>query len=118
MEPPLGGSSRRSLAMTDRTMDDPRDPLVSNMRAVIADAEELLKATTGATGERIAAARARAEETLRSARERLANLDEAMVDQAKEAARTADQYVHEHPWGAVGVAAVAGLLLGVLISRR
>ena len=41
-----------------------------------------------------------------------------MVDQAKEAARAADEYVREHPWGAVGIAAVAGLLLGVMISRR
>jgi ElaB/YqjD/DUF883 family membrane-anchored ribosome-binding protein len=36
----------------------------------------------------------------------------------KDAARTTDEYVHEHPWGAVGVAAAAGLLLGVLIARR
>ena len=97
---------------------DVREQLVGDMKAVIADAEELLRATTGATGERISAARARAEETLRAARQKLAGLDEAVVDQAKEAARAADEYVREHPWGAVGIAAVAGLLLGVMISRR
>jgi ElaB/YqjD/DUF883 family membrane-anchored ribosome-binding protein len=100
------------------TTRDAREQIVADMKAVIADAEELLKATTGATGERIAAARARAEETLRSAREKLSRLDDVVIDQAKEAARTADEYVREHPWGAVGIAAVAGLLLGVLISRR
>jgi len=97
---------------------DVRAQLVGDMKAVIADAEELLRATTGATGERISAARARAEETLRAARQKLAGLDEAVVDQAKETARAADEYVREHPWGAVGIAAVAGLLLGVMISRR
>ena len=97
---------------------DAREQLVGEMKAVIADAEELLKATTGATGERIGAARARAEETLRAAREKLSRIDDAVVDQAKEAARAADEYVREHPWGAVGIAAVAGLLLGVMISRR
>ena len=95
-----------------------REQLVDEMKAVIADAEELLKATTGAAGERISAARTRAQERLRSAREKLAGLDDAVIDQAKEAAKTADDYVREHPWGAVGIAAVAGLLLGVLISRR
>jgi len=97
---------------------DAREQIVADMKAVIADAEELLKATTGATGERIAAARARAEETLKAARVKLSRLDDVVIDQAKETARAADEYVREHPWGAVGIAAVAGLLIGVLISRR
>jgi ElaB/YqjD/DUF883 family membrane-anchored ribosome-binding protein len=104
--------------MPDSAVQDARDQLASDMRAVIADAEELLKATAGATGERVAAARARAEETVRNARERLSHLDDAVIDQAKEMARSADDYVRRHPWGAVGVAAVAGLLLGVLITSR
>jgi ElaB/YqjD/DUF883 family membrane-anchored ribosome-binding protein len=95
-----------------------RDQLVTDMKAVIADAEDLLKATAGAAGERIAAARARAEETLRAAKAKLAELDGAMADRAKHAARATDQYVHEHPWSAVGIAAAAGLLVGVLIARR
>ena len=101
-----------------KTTTEARDQLVVDMKAVIADAEELLKATTGATGERISAARARAEETLKAAREKLSGLDDAVMDQAKEAARAADEYVREHPWGAVGIAAVAGLLVGVMLSRR
>jgi len=103
--------------MTSAT-PDAREQIVADMKAVIADAEELLKATTGATGERIAAARARAEETLKAARVKLSRLDDVVIDQAKETARAADEYVREHPWGAVGIAAVAGLLIGVLISRR
>jgi ElaB/YqjD/DUF883 family membrane-anchored ribosome-binding protein len=88
------------------------------MKNIMADAEELLKATASATGDRILAARARAEETLKSARERLSSLDDDAMAQVKEVAKGADDYVREHPWGAVGIAAVAGLLLGVMISRR
>jgi len=95
-----------------------REQLAADMKSIIADAEELLKATASATGDRILAARARAEESLRSARERLANIDDVALAQVKEVAKSADDYVHEHPWSAVGVAAVAGLLVGVLISRR
>jgi len=103
---------------TRTTTSEAREQLVSDMKAVIADAEDLLKATAGAAGDRIAAARTRAEETLKAARAKLATMDDAMIERAKDAARATDDYVHEHPWSAVGVAAVAGLLLGVLISRR
>jgi len=95
-----------------------REQLVTDMKAVISDAEELLKATAGAAGERIGVARARAEQTLKSAKHRLSELDDELRDHAQDAAKAADTYVREHPWGAVGVAAVAGLLVGILVSRR
>ena len=40
------------------------------------------------------------------------------ADKAREAARATDDFVHEEPWKAVGVAAALGLALGVLIGRR
>jgi ElaB/YqjD/DUF883 family membrane-anchored ribosome-binding protein len=95
-----------------------REQLADDLRAVIQDAEELLKATAGAAGEKVSAARARAEESLRSARSRLAGAGEDVIGQAKDAAKAADDYVREHPWGAVGIAAAAGLLVGLLIARR
>jgi ElaB/YqjD/DUF883 family membrane-anchored ribosome-binding protein len=95
-----------------------RQQLLSDLKAVIADSEELLRATAGAAGERTAAVRARVEESLRAARTKLESIDDEVLGRMKDAARTTDEYVHEHPWGAVGVAAAAGLLLGVLIARR
>ena len=95
-----------------------REQLVADMKAVIADAEELLKATAGAAGERVAAARARAEETLKSAKKKMSEWDREMIGHAKDAAKAADDYVHDNPWGAIGIAAVVGLLVGVLVSRR
>jgi ElaB/YqjD/DUF883 family membrane-anchored ribosome-binding protein len=32
--------------------------------------------------------------------------------------RATDDYVHEHPWRAVGVAAAVGFLVGLLVNRR
>jgi len=95
-----------------------RQQLLSDLKAVVADSEELLEATAGAASERAAAARARVEESLRAARSKIDELDAEMLDRVKEAAKAADEYVHEHPWGAVGIAAAAGLLVGVLIARR
>jgi ElaB/YqjD/DUF883 family membrane-anchored ribosome-binding protein len=40
------------------------------------------------------------------------------VEKTKAAARATDDYVHDNPWQAIGAAAVVGLILGALISRR
>jgi ElaB/YqjD/DUF883 family membrane-anchored ribosome-binding protein len=95
-----------------------RDQLVADLKAVVADAEELLRATKDAAGEKVSAARARAEVTIGKARAKLASIDDMVVDRAKDAAKSADEYVHEHPWNAVGIAAAAGLVVGVLLARR
>lgn len=34
------------------------------------------------------------------------------------AAQSADNYVHEHPWRAIGAALGIGLLIGLLTTRR
>ena len=95
-----------------------RQQLLSDLKAVVSDTEELLKATAGAAGDRAAAVRARVEESLRAAKGKIAAVDDEVLGRVKDAARNTDEYVHEHPWGAVGIAAAAGLLLGVLIARR
>jgi len=100
------------------TTDINRDKLVADMRLVIADAEELLRATAGQAGEKVAAARARIQDSMDAAKVKLAELSEAGAERAKAAARATDDYVHDHPWHAVGIAALVGLVLGTLISRR
>lgn len=95
-----------------------RQQLLSDLKAVVADSQALLEATAGAAGERASAVRARVESSLRAAKSRIEEIDAEMLDRVKESAKAADEYVHEHPWGAVGIAAAAGLLVGVIIARR
>lgn len=95
-----------------------REKLASDMRIVIADAEELLRATAGQVGEKAVVARERIQESLRAAKDKLSRAEEAVIDKTKAAARATDDYVHDHPWGAVGIAAAVGLVIGMLISRR
>jgi ElaB/YqjD/DUF883 family membrane-anchored ribosome-binding protein len=98
--------------------DVSREKLASDLRVVVADAEELLRATAGQMGEKAIIARERIQESLRAAKDKLSRAEEAVVDKTKAAARATDDYVHEHPWGAVGIAAAVGLVIGMLISRR
>jgi ElaB/YqjD/DUF883 family membrane-anchored ribosome-binding protein len=115
-------TQQRRIIMTILGENVSKQKLMEDLSAVVSDAEELLKATASQTGERITAARSRAEETLKVAKVRLADAQEALVEKAKVAARQTDEYVHENPWKTAGIAAAVGGLLGVLIgalvSRR
>jgi len=95
-----------------------KQKLMADFKVVIADAEELLKATAQDAGEKAVAARARIETHLQDAKVKLADLEQAIAVRAKQAADVTDQYVHDNPWKAVGIAGGVGLLLGMLISRR
>ncbi len=85
---------------------------------VVADAEELLRATASQAGEKVSAARERIQASLAAAKVKLTEAERALLEKSKLAAKAADEYVRENPWQAVGIAAAAGLVLGVLISRR
>ncbi len=88
-------------------MEAPADRFMDELRNVIADAEELLRVTADQAGPKVQEVRARAEESLRSAREQLQG-----------AGKQLDTHVRENPWAAVGVAAAIGLLAGILLSRK
>jgi ElaB/YqjD/DUF883 family membrane-anchored ribosome-binding protein len=94
------------------------DKIVADLRVVIADAEELLRATAGQAGEKVAAARAKIQDSVATAKVKLERLSDAGAERAKAAAHATDDYVRDHPWESVGVAALVGFALGALISRR
>jgi ElaB/YqjD/DUF883 family membrane-anchored ribosome-binding protein len=94
------------------------DQLISDLTAVIRDAEGLLRATAAQTGDRVEEIRARAEESVRQAKARLADVEEQALEHARVMAGEADEYVRGNPWQAVGIAAGIGLVLGLLMSRR
>ncbi|MBY0339625.1 MAG: DUF883 family protein [Rhodocyclaceae bacterium] len=95
-----------------------KDKLIADFKVVIADAEEILRATTGQAGEKIADLREKAQARLTTAKIKLAETEAILVDKAKAAGRAADDYVHDNPWRAVGIAAGVGLVIGLLIGRR
>jgi len=87
--------------------------LTDDLKMIVNDGEELLKATVNASGEGIIAARARFAEQVINVKAKLADASQPAVDKA----RQADDYVHDNPWNAVGVAAVVGILIGFLAAK-
>ncbi len=92
--------------------------LVSDMKSTISDAEDMLQATADQVGDQVASLRARIQERLKGAQLRLSEAETALREKTRAAARATDNYVHESPWTAVGIAAGVGLLVGLIISRR
>ena len=95
-----------------------KDRLVADVKNLIADSEELLRASAGQAGEKISAAREKVQDSLDRARAGLGNIEDVVMDTGKQVARATDDYVQANPWQAVGIAAAVGLVIGLLISKR
>jgi len=95
-----------------------QEKLVSDIRAVIADAEDMLLATADQSGDKIAALRSRVQARLKDARERLVAAEQVLVERTRAAARATDDYVHDNPWQAVGIGAGVGFLVGFILGRK
>ena len=95
-----------------------REKLVDDFSAVLTEAEDLLKRAATDSGERAKDLRSQVEAKLLAAKLRLQEIEGEAVDRARVAARITDDYVHDSPWQAIGVAAAVGFVAGLLISRR
>jgi ElaB/YqjD/DUF883 family membrane-anchored ribosome-binding protein len=95
-----------------------KDKLMSDLRMVIADAEEVLRMTADEVGEGAADLRSRVQARMNQAKDDLVHLQEAAVAKAKAAGHVADDFVHDNPWKSIGIATGVGLVIGLLISRR
>lgn len=90
----------------------------NDMKTLVKDAQELFREAGHATGEKAEELRAKGLVLLDSAMEKAHEMQAIAIEKGKVAARTTDEFVHENPWKAVGIAAGAGLLIGMLISRK
>ncbi len=90
------------------------DRLVSDLKRVMQDSEELLHATKDVVGDKAHAVRERLTGALETARRNCRNLEEKAI----EGARTADKTIRDHPYESIGLAFGVGLLIGVLVTRK
>ena len=84
----------------------------------IADIEDLITSMTPLTGEDLARAKAQLSERVVAAKESLLEASDDIAGRARNAARSTNAYVQEHPWQAVGLGAAIGMLIGIAVSRR
>jgi len=95
-----------------------KDKLISDLKVVLSDTEALLRSAAATTGEKAIELREKASATLKGASERIVDLQAAAREKGKVAVAATDDFVHERPWTAVGIAAGVGFLLGLLVNRK
>ena len=96
------------------TIDLNTEKLVADLKRIINDSEDLLRATADAVGEKAGFVRERLGETIATAKRRCHELE----SRTAECAKAADKVVRKHPYQTIGAAFGVGLLIGVLVTRK
>lgn len=107
--------------MSKITPEITKDRLLDEFNTVVAETENLLKSVTGMGTEQAGVLKANVDQAIVSASDQIAQIRKTALAQASAAAQATDEYVQGNPWRAVGIvaglAAVTGLLVGLLIAR-
>ncbi|MDP8983859.1 MAG: DUF883 family protein [Pseudomonadota bacterium] len=90
----------------------------TELKSLIADVEDLVARIADLKDVDVARVRNKVIQAVGSAKESLAGGADSLKRQAQRAADTADDYVHDRPWQAVGIAALVGAVVGILATRR
>ncbi len=96
------------------TTEQNNEALAGDLKAVVQDAEELMKATEGQPGEKVSEVRKRLAAALESAKATCQRMEEKTIA----AAKATDRTIRAHPYESIGIAFGLGLLVGVLVARR
>lgn len=87
----------------------------SQLGKFLDDVEDLVRHVTPLQDSDISRARQRVESSINSVRSTAERSFQRTVDSTKAAAKATDNFVHESPWTSIGIAAVAGAAVALLI---
>lgn len=104
--------------MNNSELSESRDKLISELKTLSKDAEDLLQTAKEEAGANYESARERMKSKWRGAKDNWGTTQERLVSGSKDAMENADRYVQENPWQAIGIGAAAGLLIGLLLGRK
>jgi ElaB/YqjD/DUF883 family membrane-anchored ribosome-binding protein len=113
-ETPVGESATGLL--TGPTSESER--FLADLKTFVTDAEALLGQARTLSGAGALAAREEFERRLAQAKRGYDAAREMAVDHAHDYMDRTETYVRNEPWKAIGIAALAGAILGVLLARR
>ena len=101
-----------------KDFDQQKEELLQEVRAVLDDVEELYHSGVEEGSKEAEQLRGKLQRKLQAARRKLGDFEEVAAERVKQTARQADQLVQDKPYYAMGFAALAGLVVGVLLNRR
>jgi ElaB/YqjD/DUF883 family membrane-anchored ribosome-binding protein len=99
-------------------MSDIKSAASGEIKSLIADVEDLMARISDLKDADVVRVRGKVQRAVDAAKESLAGSADSLRQHATKAANTADDYVRDSPWQAVGIAALVGAVVGILATRR
>jgi ElaB/YqjD/DUF883 family membrane-anchored ribosome-binding protein len=96
---------------------DKSEPL-QQLHKILAELESLARSAAGAAGEGGSGIAEQLHGVLSKARSRIQETEQALEREATRGARAADDYVRDHAWMSIGIAAAVAFFLGAMSTRR
>ena len=109
-----GKQVRRAAGNGRRTAEERS----SEWKNLVTDVEDLIRKVANVNDAEIAEIRAKVQDTLAKAKTSATQGIAVVRGKADEVSESTDEYVHENPWAAIGIAAAVGVVIGFLAGRR
>jgi ElaB/YqjD/DUF883 family membrane-anchored ribosome-binding protein len=111
-------SGRRLRSDVSEGVKDVKAAGSSEIKNLIADVEELMARIVDLKDADVVRVRGKVQRAVDATKQSLADGAETIRQHAQDVASTADDYVRDSPWQAVGIAALVGAVVGILATRR
>ncbi|HWG70779.1 MAG TPA: hypothetical protein VN692_15295 [Steroidobacteraceae bacterium] len=125
METTFGGTTDEARASMRRVKDDLsnsagdiKSVASAEIKNLIADVEDLMARIADLKDADVTRLRSKVQRAVDATKQSLAESADTLRQHAQRVAGSADDYVRDSPWQAVGVAALIGAVVGILATRR
>ena len=125
MESTFEGTTEQARATGRRVKNDLSDGVndikaaaTGEIKSLIADVEALMARIADLKDADVVRVRGKVQRAVEATKQSLADGAEVIRQRAQDVASTADDYVRDRPWQAVGIAALVGAVVGILATRR
>jgi ElaB/YqjD/DUF883 family membrane-anchored ribosome-binding protein len=111
-------SARRLKGDFSEGVGDVKAAASTEIRSLIADVEDLMARIADLKDADVVRVRGKVQRAVEATKQTLSDGADTLRRQAQNVASTADEYVRESPWQAIGIAALVGAVVGILATRR
>jgi ElaB/YqjD/DUF883 family membrane-anchored ribosome-binding protein len=99
-------------------IDNVKSAASGEIKDLIADVEDLMARIADLKDADVVRVRSNVQRAVDAAKQSLTDGAGTLKRQAQDIASTADDYIRESPWQAIGIAALVGAVVGILATRR
>jgi len=111
-------SGRRLKNDLSEGVNDIKAAAATEIKSLIADVEDLMARIADLKDADVVRVRGKVQRAVDATKQSLADGADTIRQHAQNVASTADDYVRDSPWQAVGIAALVGAVVGILATRR